>query len=156
MAVRLTNENNHVQYGTVTYTVDSSSELSTVPTNHTPGSLCFCIETSKLYILNTQGQWIEKPQGGGGGGGGGSEYPSADSKSFPTGNDNVTYKTQSLYYNDIARALIEKTGVVSGSYTPAQMDDIISSLTWTGTQEEYDAIVQKNPFTLYMIVEEEE
>lgn len=130
MAVRLTNENNHVQYGTVTYTVDNSSELSSVPTNHTPGSLCFCIETSKLYILNTQRQWIEKPQGGGGGGGG-SEYPSGDTKSFPTGNDNVTYKTQSLYYNNIAKAINDKTGS-SSSYTPAQMATAIAAIP-TGT-----------------------
>lgn len=130
MAVRLTNENNHVQYGTVTYTVDNSSELSSVPTNHTPGSLCFCIETSKLYILNTQKQWIEKPQSGGGGGGG-SEYPSGDTKSFPTGNDNVTYKTQSLYYNNIAKAINNKTGS-SGSYTPAQMATAIAAIP-TGT-----------------------
>lgn len=130
MAVRLTNENNHVQYGTVTYTVDNSSELSSVPTNHTPGSLCFCIETSKLYILNTQKQWIEKPQSGGGGGGG-SEYPSGDTKSFPTGNDNVTYKTQSLYYNNIAKAINNKTGS-SDSYTPAQMATAIAAIP-TGT-----------------------
>lgn len=131
MAVRLTNENNHVQYGTVTYTVDNSLELSSVPTNHTPGSLCFCIETSKLYILNTQKQWIEKPQSGGGGGGGGSEYPSGDTKSFPTGNDNVTYKTQSLYYNNIAKAINNKTGS-SDSYTPAQMASAIAAIP-TGT-----------------------
>lgn len=81
MAINKTKENNHVTYGTIIYTVDSSSELSSVPVDATPGSTCFVIEESKTYILNGQGEWKEY-QSSGGGGGGGSEYPDADIRRF--------------------------------------------------------------------------
>ena len=82
MAIRLTKQNNHVQYGTMIYTVDSSAELSSVPVDITPGSLCFVIEESKTYILNTLGEWTEYRGFWGGGGGGGSDYPNADIRRF--------------------------------------------------------------------------
>lgn len=71
MAINKVKENNHVSYGTVIYTVDSASELSSVPTDVTPGSTCFVIDESKTYILNGQGEWKVYSSGGGGGGGGG-------------------------------------------------------------------------------------
>lgn len=80
MSINKVKENNHIAYGTMTFTVDSSSELSSVPTNVTPGSTCFIIEESKTYILNGQGEWKEYQSSGGGGGG--SEYPNADIRRF--------------------------------------------------------------------------
>lgn len=78
MAINKTKQNNHVSYGTVTYVVDTLAELSSVPTDITPGSFCFVIEASTTYILNGQKEWIEYPISGGGG----SDYPNADVRRF--------------------------------------------------------------------------
>lgn len=66
MAIRLTKENDHVQYGTTNFVADTDADIASLPTKVTPGSECFCIETSTTYILNNQGEWKVKSQGGGG------------------------------------------------------------------------------------------
>ena len=62
-----------------------------MPSKVTPGSLCFCIETSTLYILNNQEEWVVKPCGGGAG----HDYPNADTEEFPDTFANITLKTNS-------------------------------------------------------------
>jgi len=42
---------------------------------------------------------------------------------------------------------------LNGGMTPHEMADRIANLFWAGTQEEYDAILEYNPSTLYLIVE---
>ena len=129
MAIRLNKTGDHIQQGTVEYTADAASDIVALPTGVTPGSECFCIEESKTYILNNNGEWKEKKQGSGGGsgGGGGSSYPSADGRSFPLYNDDVTLLTQSQYYNDIAKAINEKLEE-DDKYTPAQMATAIENI----------------------------
>lgn len=129
MAIRLNKTGDHIQQGTVEYTADAASDIAALPTGVTPGSECFCIEESKTYILNNSKEWKEKKQGSGGGsgGGGGSSYPSADGRSFPLYNDDVTLLTQSQYYNDIAKAINEKYGE-DNSYLPSQMATAIENI----------------------------
>ena len=159
MAIRLSKENGHVQYSSYAFVADYATDVASLPTNTKlvcPGSTCFVIETSKSYILNTQGVWSEYSTGGGGGGGGGSEYPSADNISFPKNYDHPVYlKTDGENYDAIVNAINGVAGT-SSSYTPSQMAGAITALVWEGTQAEYDLIDPKNPTTLYIIVEEEE
>ena len=50
MSVRISKSGEHVQQGTVIYTADTESDISSLPIGCTPGSTCFCIETSTTYI----------------------------------------------------------------------------------------------------------
>jgi hypothetical protein len=125
MAIYPYKTGNHVQQGTIVYVMDTEAELTSVPTTHFPGSLCFCIENNKTYILTSKLKWVEKTCGGGGGG---SEYPSADDRKFPIQNDNITFKTQSQYYNEIVEAINGKLGT-SFTYTPKEMADAIDSIS---------------------------
>lgn len=129
MSVRISKSGEHVQQGTVIYTADNESDIQSLPTTCTPGSTCFCIETSTTYILNNQGEWKVKSTAGsgGGGGGGGSAYPSADTREFPISNDNITFTTQSKNYNDIVKAINEKTKTEE-SYSPSQIAQAINDL----------------------------
>lgn len=45
-------------YGVKAYVLDLKSDLSSLPTNITPGSIAFIIESSQYYMLNTQGNWV--------------------------------------------------------------------------------------------------
>ena len=148
MAIRLNKTGDHIQQGTVEYTADAASDIAALPTGVTPGSECFCIEESKTYILNNNGEWKEKKQGSGGGsgGGGGSSYPSADGRSFPLYNDDVTLLTQSQYYNDIAKAIQEKTGSES-QLKPSEMASSIIDLPIGGmTLTEWQKIQTRRAF----------
>ena len=155
MGVYLNEYGTHTQKGIYKFTVDSASELSTIPLDFTfPGSLCFCIDTSTTYILNSEKEWVEKPCCGGGGGGG-SEYADADTKDFPWSSE-VEMKTNTQYYNAIAEALQTVTGE-SDTYTPANMAEAINGLTlvWQGTQEEYDLLEEYDDNILYVIIDDE-
>ena len=127
MAIRLSKTAEHVQQGTVIYTADTESDLSNVPNKVTPGSLCFCIETSTLYILNNQEEWVVKPCGGGAG----HDYPNADTEEFPDTFANITLKTNSNQYNAIANAINTKLSA-SNKYSPSEMAAAINSIP-TGT-----------------------
>lgn len=143
MSVRISKSGEHVQQGTVIYTADNENDIQSLPTTCTPGSTCFCIETSTTYILNNQGEWKVKSTagGGGGGGGGGSAYPSADTREFPISNDNLTFTTQSKNYNDIVKAINEKKGT-ENAYSPNQMASAISEIK--GQIPDYDITWSKN------------
>ena len=54
---------------------------------------------------------------------------------------------------DIAAAIREKNGT-SNTYNTSEMGDAVRALMWEGTQDEYDALIYKDPTTLYIIVEE--
>ena len=66
-----------VAYGQKQFVVDFVSEVSSLPTKCTPGSIAFVIETSQYYMLNNQRQWIEVNLASGSGTGGG-DLPEAD------------------------------------------------------------------------------
>lgn len=127
MAIRLSKTAEHVQQGTVIYTADTESDLSNVPSKVTPGSLCFCIETSTLYILNNQEEWVVKPCGGGAG----HDYPNADTEEFPDAFADITLKTNSNQYNAIANAINEKLGT-SDTYLPSEMATAIGTIEGGG------------------------
>ena len=126
MSVRISKSGEHVQQGTVIYTADTESDISSLPIGCTPGSTCFCIETSTTYILNNQGEWKVKTSSGGEEGGG-SAYPSADTRNFPIENDNLTFTTKSKNYNDITKAINQRAGTTS-TYSPGQIADAITNL----------------------------
>lgn len=126
MSVRISKSGEHVQQGTVIYTADTESDISSLPIGCTPGSTCFCIETSTTYILNNQGEWKVKTSSGGEEGGG-SAYPSADARNFPIENDNLTFTTKSKNYNDITKAINQRAGTTS-TYSPGQIADAITNL----------------------------
>ena len=140
MSVRISKSGEHVQQGTVVYTADTESDIESLPNTCTPGSTCFCIETSTTYILNNQGEWKVKSTsgGGGGGGGGGTSYPSADDRTFPISNDNITFTTQSRWYNEIVNGINEKSGT-ENSYNPSQMKQAILDIP---VGDEFKAMVE--------------
>ena len=58
MAINITKDNGREQK-TTEYIADSITDIQNLPTNGvTPGSTCFVIENSALYMLNSQKQWI--------------------------------------------------------------------------------------------------
>ena len=57
----------HEAYGTKHFGCDTESEVPNLPTDCAMGSTAFVIETSKRYMLNSQGKWIAIAVGSGGG-----------------------------------------------------------------------------------------
>lgn len=58
MAINITKDNGRDQK-TTEFLADSVSDIQSLPTTGVvPGSTCFVIENSALYILNSQKQWI--------------------------------------------------------------------------------------------------
>lgn len=41
------------------FVVDTLPEISYLPKNVSQGSICFVIETSDVYMLNGQGEWVQ-------------------------------------------------------------------------------------------------
>ena len=50
-------ENNKTQYSLTEYIADKESDVENLPITCLPGSTCIVIETSEVYILNTQHKW---------------------------------------------------------------------------------------------------
>lgn len=77
------------------FIVDDADELEELPTNVGVGSTAKCIENSKIYMLNSSGEWIEVnfKQGSGGGGGGSAEI----------------FITNMVYNEDFTVASLDKT-----------------------------------------------
>ncbi len=48
-----------VQYNVVEMVVDTLADVATLPTNVAPGSTCFVIENSTVYMLNGNNEWKE-------------------------------------------------------------------------------------------------
>lgn len=58
MAINITKDSGRTQK-TTEYIADSITDVQNLPTSGiAPGSTCFVIENSALYILNSQKQWI--------------------------------------------------------------------------------------------------
>lgn len=41
------------------FVVDTLPEIAYLPKNVSQGSICFVIETSGVYMLNGQGEWVQ-------------------------------------------------------------------------------------------------
>lgn len=48
-----------ISHGTNEYIFDTQDEVKLLPIGAEQGSTAFCIETKKLYIANSKGEWIE-------------------------------------------------------------------------------------------------
>ena len=47
------------QYDIISYTVDSLSDIASLPTNAAMGSICICIENSSVWMLGGDKIWHE-------------------------------------------------------------------------------------------------
>jgi hypothetical protein len=54
----LINQNGKVSYGVEEYVADSLAEITKLPTSCSPGSTCFVIENSSVWMLNGQKVWV--------------------------------------------------------------------------------------------------
>lgn len=48
------------------FIADTEDDIATLPTTVAFGSECYCSENGKIYILETDGDWVEKESSGGG------------------------------------------------------------------------------------------
>lgn len=44
-------------YDLNSYVADTEADVAKIPTNNAPGSTCIVIETSDVYMLNTDKKW---------------------------------------------------------------------------------------------------
>lgn len=51
-------ENDRARYSLVEYVADTENDVNNLPTDCLPGSSCIVAETSNVYMLNNQGQWV--------------------------------------------------------------------------------------------------
>jgi len=59
MGFKITENGEKPIYGKVSYIADTASDISDLPITDAPGSTCFVIADSSVYMLNTQRRWIE-------------------------------------------------------------------------------------------------
>lgn len=60
MGYRLTATNGKSQYNQQEWVVDTVADLQNIPTNRSDmGSTAFVIETSQVFMLNSDGEWKE-------------------------------------------------------------------------------------------------
>ena len=59
MGFRLTENGEKTVYGKVAYVADTPTDIAKLPVKDAPGSTCFVISNSSVYMLNTQKQWVE-------------------------------------------------------------------------------------------------
>lgn len=48
-----------ISYNVVELTADKRDDIETLPTNYAPGSTCFVIEDSSVWMLNSEETWVE-------------------------------------------------------------------------------------------------
>lgn len=46
-------------YGLTTYVVDTKDDIANLPKNETMGSTAFCIADSSVYMIDSEGKWVE-------------------------------------------------------------------------------------------------
>lgn len=134
MSVRISKSGEHVQQGIVIYTADNNSDIQSLPTTCTPGSECFCIETSTTYILNNQREWKVKSKGGGGG-----PSPSYQEKSitpdFSNGDVSVTADSR---YDALSEVTVQKDATLLA-------ENIKKDVTVHGVTGSYEGSGGTNP-----------
>ena len=59
MAIGRLSQSGHITYGLTNFVVDSEDDKNDIPIEIPMGCKCFVIETSKNYMINSKGQWIE-------------------------------------------------------------------------------------------------
>lgn len=68
--ISVLSQEGHARVGVYEYVIDTVAELSNVPTDVHAGSMVYCIENSKKYMLNNTGTYVEVNFKKGGSGGG--------------------------------------------------------------------------------------
>ena len=56
--IKMTETNGNIQYNVNSYVCDTEEEVQKLPLNASMGSTAFVIETSNLYMLNGQREWV--------------------------------------------------------------------------------------------------
>lgn len=57
--ISLLSNNGKEAYGLTNYVIDKKDDLAKLPQNETMGSTAFCIEDSSVYMINSEGKWVE-------------------------------------------------------------------------------------------------
>lgn len=58
MGYFLSENGNKPAYGKVSYVADTAADIANLPKTDKPGSTCFVIATSDVYMLNTKQKWV--------------------------------------------------------------------------------------------------
>lgn len=56
--IKMTDTNGNVQYDVNSYVCDTEADIDFLPTKVSMGSTAFVIETSHLYMLNGNREWV--------------------------------------------------------------------------------------------------
>lgn len=56
--INIMKQNGKDAYGVTELIVDSNADVATLSTDYAPGSTCFVVEDSSLYMLNGNKAWI--------------------------------------------------------------------------------------------------
>lgn len=59
MGVYMSKQSNRTDYNLREYVLDTEADVANLPKTDAPGSTAFVIETSAVYMCNTEGEWIE-------------------------------------------------------------------------------------------------
>ena len=59
MAIGRLKQSGHSTYGLMEYVVDTEADIQNLSVEVAMGSKCFVIATSKNYMLNSKGEWVE-------------------------------------------------------------------------------------------------
>ena len=59
MSFYMTKQSNRNDYNLREYVLDTEADIANLPKTDAPGSTAFVIDTSSVYMINTEGEWIE-------------------------------------------------------------------------------------------------
>ena len=148
----------------IAFLIDSPADIPNLPTTTQPGlnqglnnvsnepvdagSVAFAISTSRVYMLNSEDQWILQPEQGSGGGGGGGATNLTDLEDVSLG----TLRDQDfLVYNSAAATWTNKKGSdVVVNYSNATSKPTINGITLDGDLTSEDLGIDE-PLTIDQI-----
>lgn len=59
--INIRQQNDNIQTYVNEYVADTEADIKDLPTNIYPGSVCIVIETSNVYMLNSEKKWKKLP-----------------------------------------------------------------------------------------------
>lgn len=57
--IKMTETNGNIQYDVNSYVCDTEDDVTLLPTKVSMGSTAFVIETSNIYMLNSNKEWVK-------------------------------------------------------------------------------------------------